>query len=334
MRPPVSTCDLITVGAADVLRDRAAPPPRRWRNRAATSGCPPWRRSSGIRIRRTSWGAAAYPGRRMRLAPHLFSGAAAPARPAPPPPSVRSRSLTDDGVQYGTPHELRGHAHRRATAPAGGPARRAAGPRLPVRRRVRDDRHGDHRRRRHVRLRARGSTATWTLRAVAPGPGRAQRRRAAPTSTRARARPSRRSRATGCGSRSSCAPRRTCRLTARTTFYLGPKNAKTAEPVARAKPQQDRPRPLQGDRDRRRSRAPGRAPSATAAASGTPRAAAWAPRAPAARSATASERSAAAMPAITSAGSSIACSAVKRRVRVARGEQVLLLAVVAVVRPG
>ena len=146
---------------------------------------------------------------------------------------VRLALLTKDGVQYGTPHELSGTL-REGTAPLAGQVVELQGRAYPY--------SGEFKKLATATTRADGSFAfeqlidrNMDLRAVAPSQGeRSNKLRAyvypRPRST-FKALEGRRLRITQF---LRTAPN--VRLTARTTFYLGPRNAKSAEPYARAKP--------------------------------------------------------------------------------------------------
>jgi hypothetical protein len=146
---------------------------------------------------------------------------------------VRLALLTDDGVQYGTPHELSGTL-REGTAPLAGQAVELQGRAYPYR--------SEFKTIAKATTRADGTFAfkrrfdrNMDLRAFAPAQG------AVSGTDRAYVYPRPRSTFKSLGTNElritqflRTAPN--VRLTARTTFYLGPENAKRAKPFARAKP--------------------------------------------------------------------------------------------------
>jgi hypothetical protein len=146
---------------------------------------------------------------------------------------VRLALLTDEGVQYGTPHELSGTL-REGTAPLAGQAIELQGRAYPY--------TGEFKTLATATTRADGSFAfkrrldrNMDLRAVAPAQG------ALSEDDRAYVYPRPRSTFKALsGNRLKITQfLRTppnVRLSARTTFYLGPKKAKRAKPFARAKP--------------------------------------------------------------------------------------------------
>ena len=146
---------------------------------------------------------------------------------------VRIALLTDDGVQYGTPHELTGTL-RQGTAPLPGQPIELQGRAYPY--------DGGFKTIAKATTRADGTFAfkrevdrNMDLRAFAP----AQSALSAAERAYVYPRPRSTFKALS-GSRLRItqflrtAPN--VRLTARTTFYLGPENARTAKPFARAKP--------------------------------------------------------------------------------------------------
>jgi hypothetical protein len=146
---------------------------------------------------------------------------------------VRLALLTEDGVQYGTPHELSGTL-REGTAPLAGQAVELQGRAYPY--------TGAFKTVARTTTRADGTFAfkrrfdrNMDLRASAPAQAATSRTDRAYVYPRPRsvfkALSRNRLRITQF---LRTAPN--VRLTARTTFYLGPKNAKTANPFARAKP--------------------------------------------------------------------------------------------------
>ena len=184
MRPPVSTCDLMTVGAPISCAMRLASSAEVAKP-CGDVGMPALATIFGIRIRRTSWGAAAYPGAAC-ASPSPLSGAPR-SRAAPPPRTSRSPSPRDSGgaVRHAAPAERQ---PRDGTTPAGRPAGRAAGPPVPLQGRVPDDGHGDHARRRRLRLRAPLRPQHGRCGRSHRRQARASRGRCAPTSTPGRAR--------------------------------------------------------------------------------------------------------------------------------------------------
>jgi len=167
----------------------------------------------------------------MRLAFACFLVLLMPA--AASAADLRLALVTDDGVQYGTPHELTGSL-RDGTMPLAGRAVELQGRAYPYK--------GDFRTLANATTRADGSFAfkrafdrNMDVRTVAPDQ--------AASSEVLRAYVYPRPRSTFKALTSSrlkitqflrTAPN--VRLTARTIFYLGPRDAKTAKPVARAKP--------------------------------------------------------------------------------------------------
>ena len=146
---------------------------------------------------------------------------------------IRIALLTDDGVQFGTPHELSGSL-REGPAPLGGQAIELQGRAYPYK--------GEYKTLARTTTRADGTFAfkrrfdrNMDLRAVAPAQGEQTERLRAYVYPRPRSTFKALS-----GSRLRITQfLRTppnVRLTARTTFYLGPEKAKSAPPVARAKP--------------------------------------------------------------------------------------------------
>jgi hypothetical protein len=146
---------------------------------------------------------------------------------------VRTALVTDDGVQYGTPHELTGTLQE-GTAPLAGQPVELQGRAYPY--------DGEFKTIARATTRVDGTFAfkreidrNMDLRAFAPS------QNAIGSAERAYVYPRPRSTFKAlAGDRLRItqflrtAPN--VRLTARTTFYLGPRNAKTAGPVARAKP--------------------------------------------------------------------------------------------------
>jgi hypothetical protein len=146
---------------------------------------------------------------------------------------VRLALLTDDGVQYGTPHELTGTLQE-GTAPLPGQVVQLQGRAYPY--------SGEYRTIAEATTRADGTFAfkrkldrNMDLRAFAPAQNALSRADRAYVYPRPRstfkALSGNRLRITQF---LRTAPN--VRLTARTTFYLGPRKAKSAEPFARAKP--------------------------------------------------------------------------------------------------
>ncbi len=146
---------------------------------------------------------------------------------------VRTALLTEDGVQYGTPHELTGTL-KEGTAPLAGQPVELQGRAYPY--------DGEFKTIAKATTRVDGTFAfkrkldrNMDLRAFAPA------QNALGSDERAYVYPRPRSTFKALANNRlritqflRTAPN--VRLTARTTFYLGPRNAKAADPVARAKP--------------------------------------------------------------------------------------------------
>ena len=219
MRPPVSTWDLMTVGAADVLGDRGAPPRRSWRSRCGDAGCP----------RLATISRDSYSKNLMGARQPILGAACAcvlacsvvlllPAHRLRRRRSASSRS-TGDGVQYGD-----GRTSVAGEPARGRPSRLARRRRVelrgrayPYERRVPDARDtATTAAPRQLRLQAPSRSQHGSVqRRCRPGGDEATEALRAYVYPRPRSRSQARSRAAGCGSPSTCGPRRTCALSGR-----------------------------------------------------------------------------------------------------------------------